>query len=122
MAPLHKWLARMAMLSTAGACLWRVSAPMPSPSPAPAAMTRSMERGDESAAQGGGDESPLWHPWRRRCSGGDFRTGGGSDTLLPAADTPPAADVGASTSSSTIMSDVEAGGWLCQYLLVKCEL
>ena len=29
MAPLHKWLARMAMLSTAGACLWRVSAPMP---------------------------------------------------------------------------------------------
>ena len=61
MAPLHKWLARMAMLSTAGACLWRVSAPMPSPSPAPAAMTRSMERGDESAAQGGGDESPLWH-------------------------------------------------------------
>ena len=115
MAPLHKWLARMAMLSTAGACLWRVSAPMPSPSPAPAAMTRSMmERGDESAAQGGGDESPLWHPWRRRCSGGDFRTGGGSDTLLPAADTPPAADVGASTSSSTIMSDVEAGGWLCQ--------
>ena len=78
MAPLHKWLARMAMLSTAGACLWRVSAPMPSPSPAPAAMTRSMERGDESAAQGGGDESPLWHPWRRRCSGGDFRTGGGA--------------------------------------------
>ena len=42
-------------------------------------MTRSMmERGDESAAQGGGDESPLWHPWRRRCSGGDFRTGGGA--------------------------------------------
>ena len=57
MTPRHKWLALMVMLATACACLWRVCAPRPSP--APAAMMRSMERGDEFATQGGGDESPL---------------------------------------------------------------
>ena len=54
MTPRHKWLALMVMLATACACLWRVCAPRPSP--APAAMMRSMERGDESAAQRGGED------------------------------------------------------------------